>query len=150
MKQTGVWVPIGSGAPPPGGGGSSGSFIRIHSITVTPGDSYTYVVGGSDADTAFYKTDNNALIAKATKGNPGSDASFGAGAAGASPSTYGSNSLGFGSTDMVNSAPGNAGSGTTAGAALSYSGLSAGAGGAGTNGGSRTAGSNGLIKYTFT
>ena len=151
MKQTGVWVPIGSGAPPPGGGGSSGSFIRISSISVTAGDSYTYVVGGSDGETVFYKSDNGALIAKATAGNPGKNASFGAGAAGASPSTYGSNSLGSGSVDGVNSAVGNAGSGTTPGAALSYSGLSAGAGGAGTIGqNDRTPGSNGLIKYTFT
>ena len=145
------FVSSGGGPINPGGGGASGSFIRISSISVTAGDSYTYVVGGSDGETVFYKSDNGALIAKATAGNPGKNASFGAGAAGASPSTYGSNSLGSGSVDGVNSAVGNAGSGTTPGAALSYSGLSAGAGGAGTIGqNDRTPGSNGLIKYTFT
>lgn len=145
------YVGIVAGPVPKGGGGASGSFIRITGIGVVAGDSYTYVVGASDEETVFYKSDDGSIIAKATKGNRGENASFGPGTAGAAPSSYGANSLGSGTTDLANSSVGNAGAADVPGAALSYGGLSAGAGGAGTRGqNDRTPGGNGLIRYTFT
>lgn len=149
-KQTGYLYPGVS--PPAGGGGASGGFIRITGITVSFGQEYTFSVAssGSGKDTIVFLSTDDTKQARAKAGGNGSDADFGTGVAGVASPTYGANAFATGTVDAVNSHVGNNGSGSTPGTALSYGGLSAGAGGAGTNGLNTTLGQPGLIKYIFT
>lgn len=127
-----------------GGGGASGSFLRITGITATPSETYFFKVGkatdtGVDGSTTIWRTAAfDSEYATVPSGNDGRNGNLTtAGAGGAVAASYGSNSLGSGSIDVVNSTVGNvgsAGSGATGGAGgagRTYSGVTAGAGGAG-------------------
>lgn len=152
------FIGIGSLTSPipnhPGGGGASGSFYRVTAITVVAGDTLVLApgLGGAGEGLLFKDELFSAVHVKVTGGGSGGNGSSTAdGTPGAVPASEGTNNFPTGTPDGVNSTVGNPGVGTTGGAAVSYSGRSAGAGAAGnTTNADTVTGSPGRIRVIFT
>ena len=147
-----------------GGGGASGAFMHVTGITVTPGETWVIRTGKKSddgvGDTFIYRTSTSSgEYIRVEGGGDGastkekSETPFGSSAAAGTCPAYGTSTLPSGTVDTVGgdaSVGGNSGSSATGGAALSVSGLSAGAGVDGTTSTTPTYGEGGYVKLVFT
>lgn len=143
-----------AGTLEPGGGGSSGSLYYVTAITVAAGEQYVLAPGAPGSNSIIYLSSDSTKNAYATKGNNGENDQIGTGGGvpGAAPSFAGSKTFATGTVST--STVGNAGSGSSGGAALSITVggfvLTAGAGGTGTLGATGSAGAYGYVWVKLT